>query len=137
MLALTIWRPWPWAIFDLPAEVAKDIENRTWEPPASVIGRFIAIHAGKTEDDENANLMIREISGKFPPADSQQGVIGIARIVEVVRESPSPWFVGPVGWRLADRMKFIDPVPCRGMQKLWTVPGDIEALVRVQIARMK
>lgn len=137
MYALTIWRPWPWAIFDLPVEVAKDVENRKWEPPPAMIGRFIAIHAGKTEDSEDANLMIANIAGKFPPANSQQGIVGIARIAAVVKESRSPWFVGPVGWVLTDRKKFIDPVPCRGMQKLWQVPADVEALVRVQLARVK
>lgn len=46
MKALTLWRPWPRAIFDL----GKDIENRTWAPPDSLIGHWLAIHAGQKVD---------------------------------------------------------------------------------------
>lgn len=50
MLALTIHRPWPFAIFGLPPQRRKRIENRSWKPPKSVIGQRIAIHAGKVFD---------------------------------------------------------------------------------------
>jgi hypothetical protein len=43
MKALTIWPEWAWAI----CQIEKDVENRTWTPPSSVIGQRIAIHAGK------------------------------------------------------------------------------------------
>lgn len=38
--ALTLWRPWAWAIIHGP----KRVENRTWKPPASFIGKRIGIH---------------------------------------------------------------------------------------------
>lgn len=41
--ALTIWPEWAWAIRWL----GKDVENRTWHPPKSIIGKRIALHAGK------------------------------------------------------------------------------------------
>ena len=42
MKVLTLWPEWAWAICHL----GKRIENRTWEPPTSIIGRSLAIHAG-------------------------------------------------------------------------------------------
>lgn len=41
----------------------------------------------------------------------------------------SPWFSGPIGWVLDETVP-IAPVPCRGRQKLWTLPGDVERVVR-------
>ena len=32
--------------------IPKGIENRTWVPPASMIGRYLAIHAGVRFDDD-------------------------------------------------------------------------------------
>lgn len=42
--ALTLMCPWAHAI----AYWGKNIENRTWTPPRSLIGQCIAIHAGKS-----------------------------------------------------------------------------------------
>ena len=47
MVAITLWRPWSWALFH-----GKTIENRTWAPPAWIVGKQIVIHAGKTYDKE-------------------------------------------------------------------------------------
>lgn len=49
MKALTLKQPWAWAV----AHAGKDVENRTWKPPASVIGHRIAIHAGRTSIEAN------------------------------------------------------------------------------------
>lgn len=46
----------------------------------------------------------------------------------------SRWWLGPIGWRLKDAIKLSEPVPCRGMLGCWTLPPDVEALVRVQLA---
>lgn len=45
--ALSIKEPWAWCI----ASGLKTIENRTWAPPASVIGKRIAIHASANLGD--------------------------------------------------------------------------------------
>jgi hypothetical protein len=57
MKALTIWQPWA----SLIAIGAKPYEFRSWYPPASVIGRRIAIHAGarKVNQAEVADLIGR------------------------------------------------------------------------------
>lgn len=52
MRALTLWRPWTWAIYHAGPR-RKLIENRDWEPPRSVMGQIIALHAGKTFDREH------------------------------------------------------------------------------------
>jgi hypothetical protein len=35
------------------------------------------------------------------------------------------WFAGPCGWVLVDVIALPIPVPCRGYQKLWTVPAEV------------
>jgi hypothetical protein len=45
--ALTLWRPWPSAIF-VAHPSAKRVENRGKPPPRAVLGQLIAIHAGQT-----------------------------------------------------------------------------------------
>lgn len=42
MKALTVWQPWATLI----ANKYKPFEFRSWRPPASIIGKRIAIHAG-------------------------------------------------------------------------------------------
>ena len=43
MKAITLWPEWCFAI----TKLDKRVENRTWKPPAALIGQRIAIHAGK------------------------------------------------------------------------------------------
>lgn len=57
MKALTLWRPWPFAIFHSPPEYAKRVENRSWKPPRWLIGERIAIHAGATFDNDGADFI--------------------------------------------------------------------------------
>lgn len=87
---LTLRRPWPSAIFDLPPEGwhgyqledhevgigPKRIENRGHLPPRSLLDEYIAIHAGLGYDEV-------EWPGLRPPAESEcpTGIVGIARVV--------------------------------------------------------
>lgn len=41
----------------------------------------------------------------------------------------STWWIGPVGWVL-DHVIAFEPVPCCGAQGLWSLPADVERLVR-------
>ena len=55
--ALTLRHPWAWCVRDL----GKDVENRTWAAPKSMIGQHIAIHGGAipkgaARDDAMADL---------------------------------------------------------------------------------
>lgn len=123
---LTLWRPWPWTIL----HAGKRVENRPWKPPRSIIGEYIALHAGKTWDYE-AMPFIRRLAPEVPSssADHPLGIVGVARVVGCVTESSDPWFCGPVGWQLADVVA-IDPVACRGAQGLWPLSDPVLALVR-------
>jgi hypothetical protein len=129
---LTLIRPWAWAV----AHAGKDIENRTWEPPSSLVGGFVAIHAGK-KWDENAALGIElELGIRVPDQeDHPSGVIvAVARLAGVQREGlGNPWFCGPVGWQLRGVVQ-IDPVPCKGAQGLWVIPDPVLVVVRERFA---
>lgn len=142
MKALTLRRPWCWAI----CHGGKDCENRTWRPPASVLGERIAIHSGLRWDDDGCRFLVQCHAGgtarKSPPLLPAQwpgGRIVATAVVrtcvqsdvhyQVYRDTRGPWFTGPYGWILSDVRVLCEPVPCRGAQRLWTLPPDIEARV--------
>jgi hypothetical protein len=129
---LTLHQPWAFAI----AHLDKRVENRTWEPPAWLVGGFLAIHAGKTFDREAALSLMEEFDeGVVPPpraaSYASSAIVAVARVEEVRREPRGLdlWWCGPVGWYLGEVVA-IDPVPCRGAQGLWTLPPDVLATVR-------
>lgn len=147
MKALSVWQPWVWAMFELPPETRKDIENRTWPAPW-VQGKFIAIHAGKKIDDPDAWFFIEQAGGQRPPTDVEVGeageqlivtsaIVGVVEVLGFVEQSESPWFVGPVGWQLGRRYRLPEPVQCRGAQGLWDVPPDVEAMVTAGLAEAR
>lgn len=145
MLALTLWQPWAWAILHLPPDVAKPVENRDWMPPRTLIGKRIAIHGGKAWDRDGAASIIRRGFRIAGPTHAAQGILGTVRLVGVVTARndglalvsgtwgetsaarAAPWFVGRYGWLLDQRQVLATPIPCRGLQKLWTVPEDVAA----------
>lgn len=157
MRALTLWRPWSDAIATMPEPHAKRIENRSRRPPAALVGEDIAIHAGRRYDREAAadiatHVHAYGIDWTVPgPKESPQGVVCVARLVGVVdvNDEGDPFVVcgvggahvdvdvvwwteeGP-GW-VFDRVRPIEAVPCRGALGLWTVPPDVEALVRARV----
>lgn len=133
MKALTIWNPWAHYI----AEGIKRVENRDWTPPKDLVGGYLAIHAGKRFDKPGAEHIRTELGLIVPKHDelSQAAIVAVAvidRIVDSADDSPGwddPWFVGAFGWYLRDVVK-IDPVPCKGAQKLWEVPAPVLRQVR-------
>lgn len=129
--ALTLHGPWVHAII----EAGKDIENRDW-PCYLQIGDYIALHAGKTYDWQGAisiGLITRELGRPYTPPvemDYKSGFIyGVAQFAGNVTESDSPWFFGKYGWKLTNVVA-IEPVACRGAQKLFELPADVLAQVR-------
>ena len=118
--AITVHRPWAYAI----AHLGKRIENRGWACPLAP-GSLIAIHAGRKYDKQGADW-IRQTLGQDCPPDGDKhptGIVAIARFTGNCTASDSPWFVGPIGWQLADVVA-IAPVPVSGQQGLWTVPDE-------------
>ena len=126
MKALTLWRPWAWALFH-----GKDVENRTWSPPASMIGQRIAIHAGKKYDAAGELFILNRLGlVAIPGAALVTGIIGVATIARVVTESSSPWFGGPKGWVFEDHVPFPEAIRIGGAQGLWTLPREVEIFIR-------
>lgn len=146
----------PWAVWI--CHRGKRVENRVWPPPQSMVGGYLAIHAGKIEsltqdevDDANAFAEEREIldipqdeniwrrrgdgyvlsaDEKFPMRELASGaIVAVAKLSGVTDHSDDPWFVGPYGW-LLDDVRVIEPVPCRGQQGLWELPPSVLATVR-------
>lgn len=88
MKALTILQPWASLIVGSPtAPPQKPIENRSWMPPASMIGERFAIHAGKKLDlHAFARVFLDKICGEVrPPYQTpaqfpRGGVVGVATL---------------------------------------------------------
>jgi len=117
--ALTLQRPWGWAI----ANLGKDVENRVWSPPRSVLGTRIAIHEGKVWDEEGA-LWIEELLGRELPAELQRapgGEIVCTVLVDAwCTNSSSRWAaVGKVHWVLRDLRRLAAPVQVRTTSSAW------------------
>lgn len=126
--AITLHRPWPWAIFCIDADSElKDVENRTWHPPAELIGQRIAIHAGKKRDQAGREFIRR--LGYDCPDDGPEyplGIVGTVRLtgtmepIQTTRKHRalfSKWYMGRVGWMIADPLKLESPLECRGLRR--------------------
>jgi hypothetical protein len=145
--ALTVHRPWPWAI----AEKHKPVENRGWKPPTTLVTRHLAIHAGKTFDEEAAEAIAFHFGIDVPPESEHVAgaIVAVVRLAAIIMRTgpgerdfevlhgtlPSPfdarWFSGEYGWCFDDVTE-IEPVACRGMQGLWPVPADVVEVVRAR-----
>lgn len=130
MKALTLWRPWPWAIFHAPPATAKRIENRPWKPWPSIIGQRLVLHAGKTFDREAVDDVVAaaELGTSIIPAEAaDEGLIGLVTVTGYLEAPPdgiqARWWSGPYAWVLTDVVTFAEPIPCKGMQGLWELPG--------------
>lgn len=122
MKAVTLWRPWPWAFI----VAGKPVENRSWQLPETMLGERLAIHAGKTFDEEAADWIEMTFGLTVPPErEHPTGIVatGVYRGSAAAHGlENSPWYVGPVGWVLGDVRSLDEPLACRGAQRLWTVP---------------
>lgn len=145
MRALTLHRPWPWAI----VHAGKAIENRNWRPPHWLIGRPLAIHAGKAIDLDAWGAMKAGDYGEpaeHVPEDHPLGIVAVCTVKGWIhQEIPgerltwstvgglelreafdlvnSPWWAGPYGWILRDVRAVDPPIACRGLQGLWLAPA--------------
>jgi hypothetical protein len=157
LLALTVHQPWAWAL----AGGWKPCENRDWPPPPSVLGHYLAIHAGRQYDEAAARELVEHaellrLPGPPPGAahialgaivavgrvagavlvDEVEGHLAVQKVLgEVPREraaelARSPWASGPWLWVLDSVVQLAEPVPCRGLQKVWTVPPPVADVVR-------
>lgn len=154
MKFLSLSRPWPWAIFDLPEPQAKRIENRTWKPHANVIGKLIALHASNTWDPGALDFWSRLGITGWPSSDADypKGVLyGVVRIVHYGSHPTSfdgtqrHWYMGDhdgrnadgqsvYGWKLADVFKLPSAIPMKGGQGLRNLDFAIATRVKRQLA---
>ncbi len=103
-------QPWAWLL----CYGTKSIENRTWS--TKYRGQLL-IHASK-EIDLEAIAALRE-RGVHLPRDYVTGaIVGRARLVDVVTDHSSEWFVGPYGFVLDERAG-LPAFHCRGALSLW------------------
>ncbi len=156
--ALTIHQPWAWAI----VSGHKPVENRSWLPPIALMGKTFLVHASKAFDKSTLPT-VRSLTGdRLPPCPDEAAaelalgaVLGAVRLVGCIdREGKrvlpelrlrdprraqqirtSAWFVGPFGWVLDRPVRFEEPVPARGRQKLWPAPIGLVADCREQYRR--
>lgn len=129
MLAISIRQPWAWLIL----HGGKDIENRTW--PTKVRGRIL-IHAAKgmtyaewvsavnfAHHHCGATLAKLQEGCEFDMLD-RGGIVGSVEIVDCVRASSSPWYVGDVGFVLRDPRP-LPFVPLKGRLGFFEVPESV------------
>lgn len=117
--ALSVRQPWVYAIFHL----GKDIENRSWrsDNPGIKFRGPVCIHAssglGRDEYADAVDSIACMSGGKAvaPARDLPRGcIVGTVDIVDVVTDSPSPWFVGRVGLVLRNPILLDKPIPAGG-----------------------
>lgn len=122
MKALSIKQPWAFLIIHgftehEPHQITihqKNIENRNWK--TKFRGRFL-VHASKQVD----RVAMRKFIDKgLNPDDLRRGeIIGSVDLIDVVTESDSHWFDGPIGFVLKDPIAFNDPIPWKGQLGFW------------------
>lgn len=136
---LSLTRPWPYAILRL----GKRIENRSWWPPLYIIGNYIALHAAKSWDDDDAAWIESATGQKLPPKPDHQHsvIVGVAKISGYVTHGSGEippgqhqWFFGPYGWLLDDVVEFKQPIHCAGALSLWQIPEPVLVQVRQQFS---
>lgn len=135
MKALTLWRPWPYAIFC--PELGKDVENRDWHLWQSVVGTRVAIHAGLLYERE-ADRAIYEVFGnqvdRMSPLNAAGCIIGTVVFLASVENSLSLWAaLGKKHWPIIEPRALPEPIPCRGAQGIWNVPPEIAERIRREL----
>lgn len=125
-LALTLIQPWATLVL----HHGKDVENRSWTPGDRLrAGARVWIHAGKKLEGDTTQWALKEIPGfaaRMAEHDLPRGaLVGHVRFDGASSMSTSPWFVGPIGWRISDPVALATPIPCFGALGLWKVPPSV------------
>lgn len=132
MKALSTRQPWAWLILNVGPDV-KDIENRKWRTWQR--GRVL-VHAAKgltryEYDQAVAHVWSLYRDGRIGRIDvpafealERGGIVGSVEIVDCVSRSPSPWFEGPFGFKLAnpEQLPF---TPLKGALGFFEVPDAL------------
>lgn len=150
MKALTVQQPWATAI----VRWGKTPENRSRNIAGAYRGE-LAIHAGKTEDEDGyCDEMIRQSLATYDDGwlleehlQPRGAIIGVANLWAVHPARPgccpnqgappfgSPWAQASQ-WHLclSDPRPLAEPIPCRGALGLWTPPAEALAQIEASAA---
>jgi len=156
MHGLTLHRPWDEPLGD----GMKPVENRSWIPGRYLVGKPIAIHAGKKWDPAAVEAF-EEILGLedvlelgYSQQDGERpervgAIVAVATLAGWIapdREDcyglserdigfyrASPWYTGDIGLVFKDHRPLESPIPCRGMQGFWHVPVGAMNQLRNQL----
>lgn len=146
MQALTLHRPWDWAI----GMLIKPVENRSWPCPPRLLGKHIAIHAGLEWSHEARGVISAWMDAhpsermglpEVPEEWEWPGgaIIAVARVhkcvsveqaLVLVDQRDAIWCSGPWCWLLDHVVALDTPVPAKGLQGLWKLNSETEARVR-------
>lgn len=117
---LSVCQPWAWGLIHGP----KRIENRSW---ATHYRGPLLIHAGKSE------ARLGDEGDLFPELPAYEdlvygAIIGLVDLVDCVRVAdcpPDPFAEGPWCWMIDNPRPLTEPVPYRGLQKIFGVPDNV------------
>ena len=111
--ALAVKQPWAWLIIS----GTKPVENRTW---TTNYRGLLYIHASKRHDKSDLEDIWDWQRVRIDPSVLLfGGIIGTVELYDVVTHDPSPWFVGPFGWKVRDP-RALPFMPLKGRQSLFT-----------------
>lgn len=143
--ALSVHQPWASCI----ARGWKLVENRSWRPPAHVVGRDLAIHATVRPVEVVDEVEARDLLARFHGVPLPRGtryvhgaIVAVARVVGVCLpdgsgcpEQVRHWHrAGSFGWLLGDVRRLAQPLQARGQQGVWMVPGELVHQIRDELA---
>ncbi|MXY35645.1 MAG: ASCH domain-containing protein [Dehalococcoidia bacterium] len=129
MKAITLWQPWA----SLIAAGIKTAETRSWQPPATLVGQRIAIHAGKEmvlTHDHRVEATLQAEFGDNWPYDLPRGFVVCTAVLTRVwatTDRPARYGVDVYGdyspgryvWELDAIDALDDPAPAVGHQRIW------------------
>ncbi|MCD0155856.1 hypothetical protein [Deinococcus sp. 6GRE01] len=134
---ITLTHPWSWCV----AHAGKRVENRTWVPErqGGRVGMYLAIHGGAVPlgakrreaeaDLDHVRRHILDIDQRAAAtwdAVAIPGIVAIARLAAVTRDSTSIWAAqGQYHWQLVDVVTLPEPIAHKGAQGLWQVQPDV------------
>jgi len=128
MKALTLRHPWAFAV----CHWGKRIENRTWKPPASLVGQRFAIHGGKCPTSSGGLAEVKSIFDDLLTIHGKPDyrINGDLKLRDVILE-------GIVATAVVDRYIYLDAFPGKigdpALQDPWfddEVPSNIGWVLR-------
>lgn len=132
--ALTLRNPWPHLI----GYYGKNIENRTWAPPLTLLR--LLIHAGAGWDRLPDRLTPSGDYGN-PHTSALVCLVDVVDVCAASRHTErvvcrcGPWAAaGQFHWRLGTVVRLPTPVPCKGRLGLWKPAAVLVSAVAAQLA---